>query len=111
MSTAAPATPVSSPEVISPVISPVLTSTVSVTSISTSTGLTLKCDQCDNSNETEKGLSQHVRMKHRISQVDGVDDLPDVTEAVTQAVKLETKETQTDVFLKVDGWAEGCDEE
>ena len=44
-------------------------------------------------------------------QVDGVDDLPDVTEAVTQAVKLETKETQTDVFLKVDGWAEGCDEE
>ena len=50
-------------------------------------------------------------MKHRISQVDGVDDLPDVTEAVTQAVKLETKETQTDVFLKVDGWAEGSDEE
>ena len=45
----------------------------------------------------DKGLNQHVRMKHRISQVDGLDDLPDVTEAVAQAEKLETKETQTDV--------------
>ena len=40
-----------------------------------------------------------------------MDDLPDLTEAVTQTVKLETKETQTDVYLKVDGGAEGSDEE
>ena len=32
------------------------------------------CDQCDYSNTTEKGLNQHVRMKHRISQVDGNED-------------------------------------
>ena len=36
--------------------------------------LLLKCDQCEYTNATEKGLSQHKRMKHRISQIDGMDD-------------------------------------
>ena len=33
------------------------------------------CDQCEFTNTTEKGLSQHKRMKHRISQIDGVTPL------------------------------------
>ena len=33
--------------------------------------LNFKCEQCDYTNTTEKGLAQHTRMKHRISQVDG----------------------------------------
>ena len=37
-------------------------------------GLLFKCDQCDYTNETEKGLSQHKRMKHRIFQTNGMDD-------------------------------------
>ena len=36
--------------------------------------LLFKCDQCEYTNATEKGLSQHKRMKHRISQIDGTDD-------------------------------------
>ena len=35
---------------------------------------TFKCDQCVYTNLTEKGLKQHTRMKHRISQVDGTYD-------------------------------------
>ena len=33
--------------------------------------LNYKCDQCEYTNSTEKGLSQHARMKHRISLLDG----------------------------------------
>ena len=33
------------------------------------------CEQCDYNNTTEKGLAQHTRMKHRISQVNGNIDL------------------------------------
>ena len=36
-----------------------------------------KCEQCDYTNNTIKGMGQHVRMKHRISQVDGVMDSDD----------------------------------
>ena len=36
--------------------------------------LNFKCDQCDYNSISEKGLRQHVRMKHRISQIDGADD-------------------------------------
>ena len=36
--------------------------------------LNLKCDQCDYTNVGEKGLRQHRRMKHRLSQVDGIHD-------------------------------------
>ena len=39
------------------------------------TSLTFKCDQCAYTNSTEKGLGQHTRMKHRISQLDGNFDL------------------------------------
>ena len=35
---------------------------------------TFKCDQCAYTNLSEKGLKQHTRMKHRISQVDGTHD-------------------------------------
>ena len=34
-------------------------------------GPTFKCDQCVYPNVTERGLSQHARMRHRRSQVDG----------------------------------------
>ena len=30
-----------------------------------------KCEQCNYTNITVKGLAQHTRMKHRIPQVDG----------------------------------------
>ena len=33
--------------------------------------LTFKCDQCAYTNSSEKGLGQHTRMKHIISQLDG----------------------------------------
>ena len=33
-----------------------------------------KCDQCDYSNISEKSLRQHTKMKHRISQVDGMNE-------------------------------------
>ena len=36
------------------------------------TSLDFNGDQCDYSNISEKGLRQHSRMKHRISQVDGM---------------------------------------
>ena len=35
-----------------------------------STALTFKCEQCDYTSTSEKGLKQHARMKHRISQVE-----------------------------------------
>ena len=35
--------------------------------------LSFKCDQCDFVGASDKGLKQHTRMKHRISQVDGND--------------------------------------
>ena len=38
-------------------------------------GLIFKCNQCAFTNSTEKGLGQHTRMKHRISQLDGNFDL------------------------------------
>ena len=38
-----------------------------------------KCDQCDYCNISEKGLAQHKRMKHRISQVDGSIDFDEET--------------------------------
>ena len=41
------------------------------------TGLEFICDQCEYKNVTEKGLRQHSRMKHRISQVAGVTDIED----------------------------------
>ena len=43
-----------------------------------STKLALKCEQCDYTSTSEKGLKQHTRMKHRISEVDGADDVDEV---------------------------------
>ena len=43
-----------------------------------STKLALKCEQCDYTSTSEKGLRQHTRMKHRISQVDGADDVDEM---------------------------------
>ena len=40
----------------------------------TESSLYFNCDQCDFKSASEKGLRHHIRMKHRISQLDGVDD-------------------------------------
>ena len=37
--------------------------------------LVFECDQCSYTNESENGLKQHQRMKHKISQIDGAYDL------------------------------------
>ena len=37
-------------------------------------GVQFKCDQCDYESASDKGVRQHTRMKHRISQLDGQDD-------------------------------------
>ena len=34
-----------------------------------------KCEQCNYTNVTNKGIMQHIRIKHKISQVDGTHDL------------------------------------
>ena len=62
------------------------------------------CDQCDYQNSTEKGLRQHTRMKHKISQVDGVTELEEdnTSDEVNSPIPVREQETQTDVFLKVD---------
>jgi hypothetical protein len=53
--------------------------------------LQFKCDQCNYSNSTEKGLRQHIHMKHKIAQLDGFEDSiieiskkPDVKESKSQ---------------------------
>ena len=37
----------------------------------------MKCEHCDYTNNTVRGLGQHVRMMHKISQVDGIINLED----------------------------------
>ena len=39
--------------------------------------LSFHCDQCNFTGDSDKGLKQHTRMKHRISQVDGKDSESD----------------------------------
>ena len=48
-----------------------------------------KCEQCDYTNNSEIGLAQHLRMRHRISQVDG-------------NIDLEEKDTEGPVPLECD---------
>ena len=62
------------------------------------------CDHCDYKNSTEKGLKQHIRMKHRISQVYGLSELEEVntSDEFTSPIVFKEQETQTEVFLKVD---------
>ena len=43
--------------------------------LSVSSTLKFKCDQFDYTNDSEKGIRQHVRIKHRISQLNGHDDI------------------------------------
>ena len=45
-----------------------------LSTVNTLSALDFECDQCEYANKSEKGLSQHKRMKHRISQVDGFID-------------------------------------
>ena len=33
-----------------------------------------KCGKCEYVNNSERGLKQHTRIKHRISQLDGMDE-------------------------------------
>ena len=55
--------------------------------------LVKKCDQCDYSNETEKGLNQHIRMKHKITQLDGLED--SIVETYKRP-EVKERESQTD---------------
>ena len=41
--------------------------------------INFKCDQCTYTNVSKKGLDQHIRMKHMISQVDGIMDSDEET--------------------------------
>jgi hypothetical protein len=50
------------------------TSVTSSVNSSKTSQLVKRCDQCDYSNDTEKGLNQHIRMKHKITQFDGFED-------------------------------------
>jgi hypothetical protein len=51
-----------------------------------------KCNQCNYQNKTEKGLVMHERKKHRISQVDGMDDFHEEISKVLEIVTLELDE-------------------
>ena len=48
-----------------------------------------KCNQCNYKHTTEKGLGMHVRMKHRISQIDGNNDSDEDTSEETEKVTSE----------------------
>ena len=69
-----------------------------------------KCDQCDYNHTTEKGLGMHKRMKHRISQVDGINDYviedfeEDDINMVSIAVKISVKEKKTVKEVEKDLW-------
>ena len=39
-----------------------------------STTVSLQCEQCDYKSTSEKGLKQHARMKHRVSEVAADED-------------------------------------
>ena len=67
-----------------------------------------KCDQCAYTNATERGLSQHVRMKHRISQLDGNSDSEgeDQEKEIVQTLTLD-KAIDQDCFTVL-GITEKC---
>ena len=62
---------------------------------------TFKCDQCAYTNLTEKGVRQHKRMKHRISQVNGIHDGEELEEincvSYTYKVRVTDKKTNKDI--------------
>ena len=44
-----------------------------------------ECEQCGYTSISDKELKQHIRMKHRISQIDGVDDIdPEVNNKIKE---------------------------
>ena len=47
-----------------------------------------KCEQCDYTNNTVKCMGQHVRMKHRVSQVDGFIDSDEESTEETSPVDI-----------------------
>ena len=71
-----------------------------------------KCNQCLYTNITEKGLAQHIRMKHKISQVDGnIDSEEDVSQeydVFTLEVKGNTSETFDPDCFHILGITEEC---
>ena len=44
------------------------------------------CEQCGYSSASDKGMKQHVRMEHRIAQVDGVDDIDSETDIKSKEI-------------------------
>ena len=60
--------------------------------------LNFKCDQCEYTNITARGLSQHTRMKHRISQLDGhIDEITaDVAVQTLDVKNYKDSVTQTE---------------
>ena len=64
--------------------------------------LNLKCDQCEYTNSTARGLSQHTRMKHRISQLDGhIDEITaDVAVQTLDVKKSKDSVTQTEPLFE-----------
>ena len=48
-----------------------------------------KCTQCDYIHNTDKGLKMHIRMKHRISQVDGMNDTDEEDSEDNDIITLE----------------------
>ena len=66
--------------------------------------INFKCDQCDYSNINKKGLEQHIRMKHRMSQVDGVADcdeeLVEDTNIVMSSIPNESEHERIDRHIK-----------
>ena len=63
-----------------------------------------KCDQCEYTNINEKGLAQHKRMKHRMSQVGGVtdfnEDLDEHSATVMDSIKSESEKEKIDRHIK-----------
>ena len=62
--------------------------------------LAFKCDQCNFTSNSDKGLKVHKRMKHYFSQLDGHEEEADEPDTVHKH-PYEEKETQTDIFLKL----------
>ena len=63
-----------------------------------------KCDQCSYINTTNKGLRQHIRMKHKISQLDGIND-----SFVKEDVGIQTNDSLT--IVPIEDVGEDCEEE
>ena len=65
--------------------------------------VSFKCDQCGFLGVSEKGLKQHTRLKHRISQMDGQDDFEE-----SESVKSPCPLCPVWVYCKC-GKCEECD--